>query len=133
MKKGRAGTMTHDDKRHGAATLFAAMNVLDGAVIGRNMKRHRHQECIRFLNAVERAVPAGKTIHAILDNYAAHKHPAVISRPLSTGFSKTTTPIRNPSNGSPIQTKSSPPPNAAVKRWIRSTSSYARGQEARRG
>ena len=53
------------------------MNVLDGAVIGHNMQRHRHQEFIRFLNAVERAVPAGKTIHAILDNYGAHKHPAV--------------------------------------------------------
>ena len=77
MKKGRAGTMTHDDKRHGTTTLFAAMNVLDGAVIGHNMQRHCHQEFIRFLNAVERAVPAGKTMHAILDNYAAHKHPAV--------------------------------------------------------
>jgi hypothetical protein len=77
MKKGRAGTMTHDYKRHGTTTLFAAMNVLDGAVIGRNMQRHRHQEFTRFLNAVEREVPASKTIHAILDNYAAHKHPAV--------------------------------------------------------
>ncbi len=77
MKKGRAGTMTHDYKRHGTTTLFAAMNVLDGTVIGRNMQRHRHQEFIRFVNAVEREVPAGKTIHAILDNYAAHKHPAV--------------------------------------------------------
>jgi hypothetical protein len=77
MKKGRAGTMTHDYKRHGTTTLFAAMNVLDGAVIGRNMQRHRHQEFIRFLNAVEREVPPGKTVHAILDNYAAHKHPAV--------------------------------------------------------
>ena len=74
MKKGRAGTMTHDYKRHGTTTLFAAMNVLDGAVIGRNMQRHRHQEFIRFLNEVERQVPAGKTVHAILDNYAAHKH-----------------------------------------------------------
>jgi transposase len=77
MKKGRAGTMTHDYKRHGTTTLFAAMNVLDGTVIGRNMQRHRHQEFIRFLNAVEREVPAGKTVHAILDNYAAHKHPEV--------------------------------------------------------
>ena len=77
MKKGRAGTMTHDYKRNGTTTLFAAMNVLDGTVIGRNMQRHRHQEFIRFLNAIEREVPAGKTIHAILDNYAAHKHPAV--------------------------------------------------------
>ena len=77
MKKGRAGTMTHDYKRHGTTTLFAAMNILDGTVIGHNMQRHRHQEFIRFLNAVEREVPAGKTVHAILDNYAAHKHPAV--------------------------------------------------------
>ena len=77
MKKGRAGTMTHDYKRNGTTTLFAAMNVLDGTVIGRNMQRHRHQELIRFLNAVEREVPAGKIVHAILDNYAAHKHPAV--------------------------------------------------------
>src|SRR6202522_2471531 len=77
MKKGRAGTMTHDYKRYGTTCLFAAMNVLDGTVIGRNMQRHRHQEFIRFLNAVERAVPTGKTVHAILDNYAAHKHPAV--------------------------------------------------------
>ena len=77
MKKGRAGTMTHDYKRNGTTTLFAAMNVLDGTVIGRNMQRHRHQEFIRFLNAVEREVPAGKIVHAILDNYAAHKHPEV--------------------------------------------------------
>jgi hypothetical protein len=76
MKKGRAGTMTHDYKRNGATTLFAAMNVLNGTVIGRNMQRHRHQEFIRFLNAVEREVPAGKTVHAILDNDAVHKHPA---------------------------------------------------------
>jgi transposase len=77
IKKGRAGTMTHDYKRHGTTTLFAALNVLDGTVIGRNMQRHRHQEFIRFLNAIEREVPAGKLVHAILDNYAAHKHPAV--------------------------------------------------------
>ena len=55
MKKGRAGTMTHDYKRHGTTTLFAALNVLDGTVIGRCMQRHRHQEFIRFLNAIERA------------------------------------------------------------------------------
>jgi transposase len=60
MKKGRAETMTHDYKRHGTTWLFAAMNVLDGTVIGRNMQRHRHQEFIRFLNAVEREVPGGK-------------------------------------------------------------------------
>jgi len=77
MKKGRAGTMTHDYKRNGTTTLFAALNVLDGTVIGQNMARHRHQEFIRFLNAIEREVPAGKTVHAILDNYAVHKHPKV--------------------------------------------------------
>jgi transposase len=77
MKPGRAGTMTHDYKRHGTTTLFAALNVLDGTVIGRNMQRHRHQEFIRFLNTVEAKVPARKAIHAIVDNYATHKHPKV--------------------------------------------------------
>jgi transposase len=77
MVKGRGETMTHDYKRHGTTTLFAALNVLDGTVIGRNMQRHRHQEFIRFLNGVEGTVPAGKMIHAVLDNYAAHKHPKV--------------------------------------------------------
>jgi hypothetical protein len=77
MKPGRAGTMTHDYKRHGTTTLFAALNILDGTVIGRNMQRHRHQEFIRFLNTIEEQVPAGKVIHAIVDNYATHKHPKV--------------------------------------------------------
>ena len=77
LRKGRAGTMTHDYKRHGTTTLFAALNVLDGTVIGRNMQRHRHQEFIRFLNAIEAQVPAGKLVHVVLDNYAAHKHPKV--------------------------------------------------------
>ena len=77
LKKGRLGTMTHDYKRHGTTTLFAALNVLDGTVIGRNMQRHRHQEFIRFLNGVEAAVPAGKAVHAVVDNYATHKHPKV--------------------------------------------------------
>jgi transposase len=60
LKKGRAGTMTHDYERHGTTTLFAAMNVLDGTVIGRNMQRHRHQEFIRFLNVIEKQVPVGR-------------------------------------------------------------------------
>ena len=77
MKKGRAGTMTHDYKRNGTTTLFAALNLLDGSVIGQCMQRHRHQEFIRFLNRIERDVPAGKLIHVILDNYATHKHPKV--------------------------------------------------------
>ena len=79
IKKGRCGTMTHDYKRNGTTTLFAAPNVLDGTVIGRYMQRHRHQEFIRFLNAVEAEVPAGKSVHAILDNYAVHKHPKVVT------------------------------------------------------
>jgi transposase len=79
MKKGRAGTMTHDYKRHGTTTLFAAFDVLEGKVIGRCMQRHRHQEFIRFLNAVEREVAPDKAVHVILDNYGAHKHPKVVA------------------------------------------------------
>ena len=77
VKPGRPATMTHDYERHGTTTLFAALDVLEGTVLGRCMQRHRHQEFIRFLNAVEASVPAGKVIHAILDNYGAHKHPKV--------------------------------------------------------
>jgi transposase len=78
IKPGKAGTMTHDYLRNGVTTLFAALNVLDGTVLGRCMQRHRHQEFLRFLNALERAVPAGKVIHVILDNYGSHKHPKVL-------------------------------------------------------
>jgi len=78
LKKGRAGTMTHDYKRNGTTTLIAAFDVLEGKVIGRCMQRHRRQEFIRFLNAAEREVPAGNTVHAILDNDTTHKHPKVI-------------------------------------------------------
>jgi transposase len=77
MKKGRLGTMTHDYKRNGTTTLFAALNVLDGTVIGRNMQRHRHQEFIRFLNVINAQVPEDKAVHIILDNYATHRHPKV--------------------------------------------------------
>jgi hypothetical protein len=77
LKQGQCATMTHDYERHGTTTLFAALNVLDGTVVGRCRQRHRHQELIRFLNAVEAAVPAGKLIHAILDSYAVHQHPKV--------------------------------------------------------
>jgi transposase len=77
IKPGRCGTMTHDYKRHGTTTLFAALNVLEGTVIGRCMQRHRHAEFIRFLNAIEREVPAGKLIEAVIDNYATHKHSKV--------------------------------------------------------
>jgi len=79
MKKGRAGTVTHDYKRHGTTTLFAALNVLEGKVIGQCMKRHRHQEFIRFLNLIEAKVPKKKMVHVIVDNYATHKHPDVVA------------------------------------------------------
>ena len=79
MKKGRAGTMTHDYKRHGVTTLFAALDVLEGKVIGQCMRRHRHQEFIRFLNVIEARVSRKKTIHVIVDNYATHKHPDVMA------------------------------------------------------
>jgi transposase len=78
MKKGRAGTMTHDYKRNGVTTLFAALDVLEGKVIGQCMKRHRHQEFIRFLNVIEARVPKKKTIHVIVDNYITHTHPNVV-------------------------------------------------------
>lgn len=78
MKKGRAGTMTHDYKRHGTTTLFAALDVLKGKVIGQCMKHHRHQEFIRFLNVLDARVPKRRAVHVIIDNYAAHKHPKVL-------------------------------------------------------
>jgi transposase len=78
LKPGKAGTLTHDDLRNGVTNLFAALNVLDGTVLGRCMQRHRHQEFLRVLNAIERTVPAGKVIHVILDNYGSHQHPKVL-------------------------------------------------------
>jgi len=90
LKKGRGATMTHDYKRNGTTTLFAALNVLTGEVFGRNMQRHPlpgsaclharegHQEFIRFLNALEREIPAGKVVHVVLDNLTTHKTPEVM-------------------------------------------------------
>jgi len=77
MKRGRCGTMTHDYIRHGTTTLFAALNVLEGKIIGHCMSRHRHQEFIRFLNKINRETPAALQLHLIVDNYATHKHPKV--------------------------------------------------------
>lgn len=77
IKKGRCETMTHDYKRNGTTSLFAAMNTLSGEVIGTCMKQHRHQEWIRFLNQIRSSVPADKEIHLICDNYATHKHEKV--------------------------------------------------------
>lgn len=77
MKKGRCGTMTHDYKRHGTTSLFAALNVLDGTVIGECYERHRHQEFLKFLRRLERAFPKRKVLHLIVDNYGTHNHPNV--------------------------------------------------------
>jgi transposase len=77
LKKGRAGTMTHDYKRHGTTTLFAALNTLDGSVLATCMRRHRHTEWLKFLRLIERSVEPGKEIHIIADNYATHKHATV--------------------------------------------------------
>jgi transposase len=74
MKPGRAGTMTHDYKRNGTTTLFAALDVLTGAVIGECLPRHRHTEFLKFLRTIDREVPNGLQIHLILDNYSTHKH-----------------------------------------------------------
>ena len=77
VKPGRAATMTHDYKRHGTTTLFAAMTTLDGSVISRCEQRHRHSEWLAFLKQIDRETPAEKFLHLICDNYATHKHPGV--------------------------------------------------------
>ena len=77
IKKGRCGTMTHDYKRNGTATLFAALNTLDGTVISMCDDRHRHQEWLKFLKVIDYVTPPEKDLHLIVDNYATHKHPKV--------------------------------------------------------
>ena len=77
MKKGRAGTMTHDYKRNGTTTLFAALSILDGSVIGACMPRHRHREFLRFLKLIDQQTPADLDLHLIVDNYATHKTASV--------------------------------------------------------
>ncbi len=77
LKKGRGATMTHDYKRNGTATLFAALNSLDGTVIGMCQERHRHQEWLKFLRVIDDVTPAEKELHLIADNYATHKHAKV--------------------------------------------------------
>jgi hypothetical protein len=85
LKKGRAQTMTHDYKRNGTTTLFAALNVLDGQVIGQCQQRHTHAEWLKFLKKIDRETPKDKTLHLIADNYATHKHPATSTRPQAPG------------------------------------------------
>jgi transposase len=77
MKAGRAGTFTHDYKRHGTTTLFAALNVLDGQVIGQCQQRHPHVEWLKFLRQIDRHTPKDLTLHLVADNYSTHKHWAV--------------------------------------------------------
>jgi len=77
IKPGRAQTMTHDYKRNGTTTLFAALNMLDGKVIGQCLPRHRHQEFLKFLRTIDRSTPKDLDLHLILDNYATHNHPEV--------------------------------------------------------
>ena len=77
LKKGRCGTMTHDYKRNGTTTLFAALRLLDGKVIGQCQSRHCHQEFLKFLRQLDRAIPGDRELHLILDNYGTHKTPEV--------------------------------------------------------
>jgi len=79
MKKGRAGTMTHDCRRHGTTTLFAALDVFTGVVDGRRLPRHRHEEFLAFLRRINRQVPRNLAIRLILDNYGTHHHPDVVT------------------------------------------------------
>ena len=77
LKKGRCQTFTHDYKRNGTTSLFAALNILTGMIIGKCMDRHRHQEWLAFLRLIDKSTPPGKDIHIICDNYATHKHAKV--------------------------------------------------------
>ena len=79
LKKGRCGTMTHDYKRNGTTTLFAALDVLKGKVIGDCHKRHRHQEFLKFLRRIDREFPGNTPLHLVIDNYGTHRHPKVQS------------------------------------------------------
>ena len=77
LKKGRCGTMTHDYKRHGTTTLFAALSVLDGKVVGQCQARHRHQEFLKFLRRLDREFPGDRELHLVMDNYGTHNTPEV--------------------------------------------------------
>lgn len=79
IKRGRCGTMTHDYKRNGTTTLFAAMEILEGKIISQCMPRHRHQEWLRFLRQIDRECPEAFDVHLIIDNYGTHKHPKVVA------------------------------------------------------
>ncbi len=96
LKKGRGATMTHDYKRNGTATLFAALNSLDGTVIGMCQEGHRHQDSLKFLRVIDDLTPADKELHLIADNYATHKHAKVQTPPLLAAYSRGTEAQREP-------------------------------------
>ena len=79
MKKGRCGTMTHDYKRHGTTTLFAALELLQGRVVGQCYERHRHQEFLKFLRRLDEEFPGDLPLHLVMDNYGTHKHPRTVA------------------------------------------------------
>jgi hypothetical protein len=126
MTKGRAGTMTHDYKRNGTTTLFAAPDVLTGKVIGQCLPRHRHEEFLTFLRTIDREVPKGLGVHLILDNYATHKHPYVAPgssstrgssctspRPRRAGSTKSNALTQEDAEPRPADARSAPAPNGA--------------------
>ena len=113
MKPGRAGTMTHDYKRHGTTTLFAALNILDGTVIGRNMQRHRHQEFIRFLNAIEAQVPAAKADPCHRRQLRHPQAPKVRAGSRAIPRGPSTSPRPPPHGSTPSRASSPSSPDAA--------------------
>jgi hypothetical protein len=96
MKAGRAGTTTHDDKRHGTTTLFAALNTLDGTVISMCEPRHRREEWLKSLRLIDRKTPRRLTLHLIVDNYGTHTHPARPGSPSIRGSSCISRPPAHP-------------------------------------
>jgi hypothetical protein len=120
MKKGRAGTMTHDYKRHGSTTLFAALDVATGKVIGQCMNRHRHQEFLRFLRTIDAQTPKSLDLHAVVDNYVVERLSARSPGMPSDAASFTALPPSKPQSTitwsitMPIHALSSGPPQPQI-------------------
>src|SRR4029077_10417621 len=114
MKKGRAGTITHDYKRHGVTTLFAALDVLEGKVIGQCMKRHRHQEFIRFLNVIDAKVPKMKAVHILVHNHATHKLPRFLNGSKTIPGSCSTSLRHRPPGSTPLRASLPSSPKSAL-------------------
>ncbi len=114
IKRGKAGTMTHDYKRHGTTTLFAALDVLSGKVIGQCMLKHRAIEFVRFLRRIDKATPPELDLHLVLDNYAAHKAPAVNAGWHATrAFASISRPLQPPGPTPSRASSASSPPSAS--------------------